>query len=82
MFIAELNLYIDYLKEMLIEDIRTDQFDKNKNKHISFYQNLRKGLAYYSSLPFASDAAREAFNKSIGLAGAEPDCLNYQYDLN
>ena len=82
MFIAELNLYINYLKEMLTEDSRTDQFDKNKKKHISFYQNLRNGLAYYSSLPFASDAAREAFNKSVELAGAELDCLNYQYDLN
>jgi hypothetical protein len=82
MFIAELNLYIDYLKEMLTADIQIDQFEKNKKKHISFYQNLRNGLAYYSSLPFASDAAREAFNKSIGLAGAELDCLNYQYDLN
>ena len=82
MFIAELNLYLDYLKEMLTEDIRTGQFDKNKKKHISFYQNLRNGLAYYSSLPFTSDAAREAFNKSLELAGAELDCLNYQYDLN
>ena len=82
MFIAELNLYLDYLKEMLTEDMRTDQFDKNKKKHISFYQNLRNGLAYYSTLPLASDAAREAFNKSLELAGAELDCLNYQYDLN
>lgn len=82
MFIAELNLYIDYLKEMLTEEIRTDQFDKNKKKHISFYQNLRNGLAYYSSLPFSSGVAREAFNKSIELAGAELDCLNYQYDFN
>lgn len=82
MFIAELNLYLDYLKEMLTEDIRTDQFDKNKKKHISFYQNLRNGLAYYSTLPLASDATREAFNKSLEVAGAELDCLNYQYDLN
>jgi hypothetical protein len=82
MFIAELNLYLDHLKEMLTEDLRTGQFVKNKKKHISFYQNLRNGLDYYSSLPFASDAAREAFNKSLELAGAELDCLNYQYDLN
>lgn len=82
MFIAELNLYLDYLKEMLTEDIRTNQFDKNKKKHISFYQNLRNGLAYYSNLPLESGAAREAFNKSLELAGAELDCLNYQYDLN
>ena len=32
MFIAELNLYINYLKEMLTEDSRTDQFDKNKKE--------------------------------------------------
>jgi hypothetical protein len=55
---------------------------KKSGQHISFYQNLRNGLAYYSSLPFTSDAAREAFNKSLKLAGAERDCLNYQYDLN
>jgi hypothetical protein len=82
MFIAELNLYIDYLKEMLTEAAQTDQFDKNRKKYISFYQNIRDGIAYYSSLSCVSVAAREAFNKSLELAGAELDCLNYQYDFN
>ena len=82
MFIAELNLYIDYLKEMLTEAAQSDQFDKNRKKYISFYQNIRNGIAYYSSLPCVSAAAREAFNKSLELAGVELDCLNYQYDFN
>ena len=62
MFIAELNLYIDHLKEMLIEDRQTGQLDKNKKKHISFYQNLRNGILYYSGLPCVADTNRETFN--------------------
>lgn len=82
MFIAELNLYIDHLREMLIEDWQTGQFDKNKKKHIFFYQNLRNGILYYSGLSCVSDTGRETFNKLLDLASTELDCLNYQYDLN
>src|SRR5665647_178829 len=51
MFIAELHLYIDYLKEQLEDDTRTEQFSKKKKYYASFYQNLRDGITYYQQLP-------------------------------
>ena len=47
MFIAELNLYIDYFKEELENDIQAEQFSKRKKYYTSFYQNLCNGIAYY-----------------------------------
>ena len=40
MFIAELHLYIDYLKEELENDVRSGNFLKRKKYYTSFYQNL------------------------------------------
>jgi hypothetical protein len=82
MFIAELYLYIDYLKEQLEEDTHTDQFSKKKKSYASFYQNLREGIAYYSRLTGISDACRNRFVKALHYAGIELDCLNYQYAIN
>jgi len=81
MFIAELNLYIDHLKEQLGDDIRTEQFSKKKKYYASFYQNLRDGLSYYRLLPGVS-VKNSQFFKSLDYAGIELDLLNYQYEIN
>jgi hypothetical protein len=81
MFIAELNLYIDYLKEQLEEDIHTEQFSKKKKYYISFYQNLRDGLMYYRRLTGMPDTGRRRFVKALYHAGMELDFLNYQYTI-
>jgi hypothetical protein len=82
MFIAELNLYIDYLKEKLTEDSQAGQFEKNKKYYAAFYQNLKKGISYYSYLPCVSGAARESFKQFLHFAEIELDCLNYQYAID
>lgn len=82
MFIAELNLYIDYLKEELENDTKTDQFSKRKKYYASFYQNLCNGISYYRSLNMASDAVnRERFAKALDNAILEMDVMNYQYEI-
>jgi hypothetical protein len=81
MFIAELYLYIDYLKEKLTEDLQAGLFDKNKKYYAAFYQNLRNGIIYYSCLPCASGSGRESFIKALDFAGVELDYLNYQYGI-
>jgi hypothetical protein len=82
MFIAELLLYIDYLKEQLEEDIHTEQFSKKKKYYNSFYQNLRDGIMYYRRLTGISDTGRHQFVKALYYAGMELDFLNYQYTIN
>ena len=82
MFIAELHLYIDYLKEQLEEDTRTGQFAKKKKHYVSFYQNLRDGIMYYRRLSGISATGRNLFVKALYYAGVELDSLNYQYEIN
>ena len=81
MFIAELNLYIDYLKEQLEDDFHTEQFAKKKKYFASFYQNLWDGITYYRQLPGISGRHRNQFAKDLYYAGIELDFLNYQYAI-
>ena len=80
MFIAELHLYIDYLKEELENDIRTDNFLKTKKYYTSFYQNLCNGITYYQNLPDLPDTKnQQQFIKGLDNAMIEMNVLNYQY---
>ncbi|WP_198673850.1 hypothetical protein [Chitinophaga alhagiae] len=82
MFIAELNLYIDYLKEVLAGDLEAERLDKNKKNYISFCQNLRNGISYYSSLSCVSGSSRDSFIKGLNSASAALDCLKHQYAIS
>lgn len=76
MFIAELYLYIDYLKERLDEDRQSGQLEKNKKYYAAFYQNLRNGISYYRCLPGVASLGREAFIKALDCVETELDYLN------
>lgn len=82
MFIAELHLYIDYLKEQLENDSHTEQFVKKKKHYCSFYKNLRDGITYYRHLHGISRRSRNEFAKALYYASTELDFLNYQYAIN
>lgn len=82
MFIAELHLYIDYLKEQLEMDIDTDQFSKKKKYYAGFYQNLRDGITYYRRLPGFSDSFNPRVIKALDNAEMELDFLHYHYEIN
>ena len=82
MFIKELHLYIDYLKEQLENEIESSQFSKKKKYYTSFYQNLRDGILYYRRLPGISETNRNQFVKDLYYADKELDLLNYQFGLN
>ncbi|HSN61401.1 MAG TPA: hypothetical protein VLR49_10730, partial [Ferruginibacter sp.] len=81
MFIAELYLYIDYLKEQLEADFHTEQFAKRKKYFASFYQNLREGIKYYIQLPGSFISSRKSFKEALDAASLELDALNYQYEF-
>ncbi|MBI2729544.1 MAG: hypothetical protein HYX40_02120 [Sphingobacteriales bacterium] len=82
MFIAELYLYIDYLKEQLEEDNQTGQVLKKKKYYASFYNNLREGITYYQSLPCLTETKKGRFSKALDNAGLELDTLNYRFVLS
>lgn len=82
MFIAELYLYIDYLKEEMQNDLHSGQFAKRKKYYTSFYQNLKRGIAYYQNLPVTADAANShRFSNDLNNALLEIDALNYEYEI-
>jgi hypothetical protein len=80
MFIAELYLYIDYLKEQLQEDIQPEALTKTKKYHATFYQNLRDGIKYYKQLPGVPGSDR--FIEALDFAELELDTLNYQCGIH
>ncbi len=81
MFVAELYLYIDYLKEELAGDTDPEQFLKRKKFYYTFYQNLRNGISYYRQLPGIAATQREQFAKDLYYADKELDVLNYRYEI-
>jgi hypothetical protein len=72
-------LYIDYLKEQLVEDADPDQFNKKKKYYSGYLSNLRKGIQYYSKIEVLT--ANESFTKALDKADTDLDALNYQYQI-
>ncbi|MBI3882840.1 MAG: hypothetical protein HY305_01085, partial [Sphingobacteriales bacterium] len=60
MFITELHLYINYLKEEMEEDVILGQTEQKKKFYDTFCKNLLDGIAYYRTLPLIKDASFEA----------------------
>ncbi len=82
MFIAELNLYIDYLKEELETFAQSDDAAKKKKYFAAFYQNLLNGIKYYRQLPGIAATGKQQFISALDFAEIELDSLNYQYAIN
>ena len=81
MFIAELYLYIDFLREQKAEDVRLDQFNKKKKYYTSFCQNIRNGMSYYQQLSDKFENGQEEFLDLLNHAEIELDLINYQYSI-
>jgi hypothetical protein len=80
-FIAELHLYIDFLREQIAADIQMDQFTRKKKYYTSFSQNMRNGMDYYRQLADKFETGREEFIDSLNHAEIELDLINYQYAI-
>lgn len=78
MFIAELHLYIDFLKEKIGEDKTSGLFERNQSYYRTFLKNLYLGIRYYLNLPPGSIQYPEQFQKDLQLAELELDCINFQ----
>lgn len=73
MFIAELNLYISYLKEEMENDLKSD--DKRKKYYNGFCQNLLNGIDYYRSLEPDIVTNKEKFYDSLKEASGQVEAM-------
>lgn len=65
MFIAELHLYMNYLREQLAGSPSIEQDAKKKKYIASFCNNLREGINYYRNLTNAAASGRESFEAAL-----------------
>lgn len=79
MFITEMRLYINYLKEKLEEGFNTDQLINIKKYFTTYYQNLRHGISYYYNLHCLSHNSEQQFITELSGAELELELLNFQY---
>lgn len=82
MFIAELYLYMDYLKEQLGDHPEAEKDVKKKKYMASFYSNLRNGITYYRQLPGVAITGRKEFLKALADVEQELDGLNYRFSIS
>ena len=81
MFIAELNLYVDFVKEQL-ENENTVKFDvKRKKYYVDFFNNLHAGINYYKNLPKTVEPNYTFFSQSLNVAADILEKLNCQYSI-
>ena len=79
MFVAELHLYIDFLKEKITEDKTAGLVEKNQDYYSAFLSNLYQGINYYRSLPVSAIENPEQFQRDLQLAELELNCFSFQF---
>jgi hypothetical protein len=79
MFIAELYLYVDYLKELLQSTTEPDV--KTKKYNALFFHNMMAGIGYYRELFNEANTKNAAFIDALNHVVIELDSLDYQYDI-
>lgn len=68
MFIAELQLYINYLTEQIRDAGEGEILPKTKKYHAEFYKNLMQGIEYYRQLSGVAASNRPAFLRALDAA--------------
>ena len=80
-FIAELQLYVNYLMEQ-VQEVLPQNRDAKLKKYLSgFYQNLQAGISYYRGLAERLVIGKKDFQISLALADAELLIINSRYQI-
>jgi hypothetical protein len=82
MFIKELHLYINFLKEQLEERVTPELLSKKEKYCTGFYKNLLDGISYYRQLELLPVAGRIQFVKDLDAAEKELHLLKNHYELD
>jgi hypothetical protein len=78
MFIAELNLYVNYLKELMEDGLESEQLTKLKKQYDSFYKNIFEGINYYHQLSEKIQCNKKDFINSLNSAKLSIEILYKQ----
>lgn len=81
MFIAELILYVDYLKEQLENENAIESDVKRKKYYVDFFNNLHAGINYYKNLPKTVEPDYTLFSQSLNVAVDILEKLTCQYSI-
>ncbi len=81
-FIAELELYINYLAEQVAKDAGSLVDAKRKKYLNEFYKNMENGIAYYRQLEGISKQVKTQFNAALDKASEDLASLQCQFFLN
>ena len=68
MFVAELSLYINFVKEQLENENLTELDPRRKKYYVEYFKNLHEGISYYRNLPQSVEPDYGAFTHSLDLA--------------
>jgi len=81
-FLAEMKLYINYLKEQLVKENGVTSDTKRRNYYQSFIQNLSEAINYYQNMlqNFLDD--QESFKQALQYAKGELSEIRMRYALD
>jgi hypothetical protein len=81
-FIAELKIYINYLKDQLVRGDGDTNDTKRKNYYQLFLKNMGDAMAYYQVLFNTSIIKNNDFELALQQAGKEIEAIKQEYSLN
>lgn len=81
MFIAELNLYVNYLAQQLEQEPAAGPDVKRKKYYIEFFKNMQEGLSYYKNQAQIIQPNSKAFINSINTASQKLQALDMLFSI-
>lgn len=82
MFVAELNLYVNYLREQLENEPAAGPEAKRKKYYGEFFKNLHEGLQYYKNISQNINNDSGRFIKAINIAEDELNELSLHFSID
>lgn len=82
MFITELGLYINFVREQLENEGATEMDAKRKKYYVEYFKNLFEGIAYYKSLPTSVEPHRGPFVHALHEAEGTLDILANRFSID
>lgn len=81
MFIAELTLYMNYLKEQLLKENMAEADTKRRSHYQNFIANMNAGIEYYQELQKSGEISDPAFGTALSEAAMELQTIKLIYFL-
>lgn len=77
LFVAELNLYINFIKEQLEDECEPDV--KKKKYYTEYFKNLQEGISYYRNLLPVEELHHGDFMQGLNAASQQITALESEF---